>query len=212
MFAPFLLTSIKYNQRAPRLSFDARVFHADETKGLNPRQIITKKTMNQRISHCFTVLILSCAALASTLAVTSARAATITVTSTGDTIASDGVTTLREAITSANATVAVADTINFNINGAGTHTIQLASALPQVVSAITITGPTDKSVTVRGEGSAHLYTLFDVNTGLTAIFQNLVLSNGQGGNGGAIISRNATVTATNCTFNDNVSTSQGGAI
>lgn len=85
--------------------------------------------------------------LAAFVAVTaSMRAATITVTGTGDTEAVDGVVTLREAILSANSNsnfnadvVAVGaygdDTINFNIAGAGVHTIS-----PSVLPALT--GPT----------------------------------------------------------------------
>src|SRR5262245_38025014 len=60
--------------------------------------------------------------------------AVITVTGTGDDIAVDGLVTLREAITSANNNANVnsdvvasgtygADTIQFNIPGAGVHTI-----------------------------------------------------------------------------------------
>src|SRR5881398_495361 len=66
--------------------------------------------------------------------------AVITVTGTGDTIAVDGLVTLREAITSANNNANVnsdvvasgygTDTINFNIGGAGVHTIDVTGALP----------------------------------------------------------------------------------
>ena len=71
-----------------------------------------------------------------------APAATITVTGSGDTIAMDGLVTLREAITSVNQhsnvnadVVAVGaygtnDTINFNIAGAGVKTINPTGALP----------------------------------------------------------------------------------
>jgi hypothetical protein len=82
-----------------------------------------------------------------------AQAATITVTGTGDTIAVDGVVTLREAITSANTNASVNadvsaqspgaygnDTINFNIAGAGVHTISLTAALPSITGPITING------------------------------------------------------------------------
>ena len=80
-------------------------------------------------------------------AMDSAPAATLTVTGTGDTIAVDGLVTLREAITSANNdanvnadVVAVGaygtDTIKFNIPGAGVKTIAPTSTLP----AIPITG------------------------------------------------------------------------
>ncbi len=66
--------------------------------------------------------------------------AIVTVTGTGDTIAVDGLVTLREAITSANNNANVntdvvgigaygTDTINFNIAGAGVQTISLTSAL-----------------------------------------------------------------------------------
>jgi hypothetical protein len=70
-----------------------------------------------------------------------ARAATVTVTGTGDTIAVDGSVTLREAIASINGAAVVnadvaavgtfgsGDTIAFNIPGVGPHTI-LIGALP----------------------------------------------------------------------------------
>jgi hypothetical protein len=70
-------------------------------------------------------------------------AKTITVTGTGDSIANDGVVTLREAMTAADKNVASgdapagdpgADTIKFNIPGVGLHTIVLSSALPIIVS------------------------------------------------------------------------------
>ena len=84
----------------------------------------------------------------------SARAATITVTSVGDTVAADGFVTLREAINSINsgsnqsdvvATIVpnpygTSDTINFNI-GAGLHTISIgATALPPITKPVTIDG------------------------------------------------------------------------
>ena len=72
------------------------------------------------------------------LTAANAVAATITVTGTGDTIAVDGVVTLREAITSANNNASInsdvsaqspgaygSDTINFNIAGAGVKTINV---------------------------------------------------------------------------------------
>ena len=77
------------------------------------------------------------------LAAPSARAATITVTGAGDTIAVDGVVTLREAMASinnganANADVVAVDpygsndTINFSIPGTGVHTIAVRHRLPR---------------------------------------------------------------------------------
>src|SRR5262249_23597629 len=78
--------------------------------------------------------------------------ATITVTGIGDTIANDGVVTLREAITAANTNADPSgdttagdpgpDTITFNIPGTGVHTINLTSALPTITDPITIDGYT----------------------------------------------------------------------
>ena len=77
--------------------------------------------------------------------------ATIVVTGTGDTIAADGIVTLREAITAANTNAASGDaaagsagldTIAFNIPGAGAHTITLTGSLPAIVEPIVIDGTT----------------------------------------------------------------------
>jgi hypothetical protein len=88
------------------------------------------------------------------LASTGAPAAVVTVTGTGDTIAVDGLATLREAITSmnnhadVNADVAAqragsygaADVIVFNMAGAGVRTILPTAALPTLVVPLTING------------------------------------------------------------------------
>src|SRR5438132_11341618 len=85
--------------------------------------------------------------------------AVITVTSTGDTIAIDGLATLREAITSINNQADIngdvtlnrvgcyastpggtPDVINFNIGGSGVQLILLFSSLPTIVRPLTING------------------------------------------------------------------------
>jgi uncharacterized repeat protein (TIGR01451 family) len=78
---------------------------------------------------------------------------TITVTGTGDSIANDGVVTLREAITAANTNADPSgdttpgdlgsDTIAFDIPGTGVHTIQLTSALPTISEPVVIDGYTE---------------------------------------------------------------------
>src|SRR3954451_22563372 len=78
--------------------------------------------------------------------------ATITVTGTGDTIAKDGVVTLREAITAANTNADPSgdttpgdpglDTIAFNIPGTGVRTINLTSTLPTITDPVVIDGYT----------------------------------------------------------------------
>src|SRR3954470_509598 len=51
--------------------------------------------------------------------------------------------TLREAITASNATAGVADTIAFNIPGAGPHTVAVASDLPRITDPVVIDGTTE---------------------------------------------------------------------
>jgi hypothetical protein len=90
----------------------------------------------------------------------SAPAATLTVTGTGDTIAVDGLVTLREAITSANNDANVnadviavgaygTDTIKFNIPGAGVKTIAPTSTLPAIIDPLTIDGYTQPGSSVN---------------------------------------------------------------
>jgi len=89
--------------------------------------------------------------------------ATITVTGTGDTIANDGLVTLREAITAANTNAASGDapggspgldTIAFDIPGPGVHTIRLTSNLPAVTDRVVIDGYTQGHSTADPSGGA----------------------------------------------------------
>ena len=73
--------------------------------------------------------------LAGVLAAALGPAATFTVTNTAD----SGAGSLRQAILDANAAVG-ADTIEFNIPGAGVHTITPATALPPITEAALIDG------------------------------------------------------------------------
>jgi uncharacterized repeat protein (TIGR01451 family) len=77
--------------------------------------------------------------------------ATIVVTGTGDSIANDGIVTLREAITAANTNAASGDatagdagldTIAFDIPGDGLQTITVQSQLPTITDPVKIDGYT----------------------------------------------------------------------
>jgi hypothetical protein len=127
-----------------------------------------------------------------------AHAATITVTGMGDTIAVDGVVTLREAITSANQhsnvnadVVAVGaygtnDTINFNIAGAGVKTISPTAALPVIIRPVTINGYTQgvASVNTLANGD-NAVILIELN-GTSAGGGNHGLTLGAGSDGSTI--------------------------
>src|SRR5262245_19434965 len=118
--------------------------------------------------------------------------ATITVTGTGDTIAVDGLVTLREAIASANSdanvntdVVAVgaygADTINFNIAGAGVKTIIPATALPTITDQVTIDGYSQPGASMNtlttGDNAVLLIELNGVSAGSGAAGLTIVAGN-----------------------------------
>src|SRR5215468_75891 len=71
-----------------------------------------------------------------------ATASTFTVTNNSD----SGAGSLRQAITDANNHAGL-DRIEFNIPGAGVHTITLASALPTITGPVVIDGYTQPGAT-----------------------------------------------------------------
>lgn len=131
------------------------------------------------LSHAIALFLLLWAA--------SAWSATITVNSTADTVANDGVCTLREAIIAANTNTAsgalsgecvagqafpVGDTIFFNIPGPGVHTISPTTPLPVVTDQLIIDGysqPGSSSNTLAtGSNAVLLIELSGANAGAGA--------------------------------------------
>ena len=108
----------------------------------------------------------------------SARGATIPVTNTND----SGAGSLRAAITTANADTG--DTINITATG----TITLLSALPAIAADMTIAGPGANSLTVSGNNSTTVGTIFTINSGTVSI-SGLTIANGVGNCGGSSFDR-----------------------
>ena len=106
-------------------------------------------------------------AIAVVLAASVVSAATYTVTNTND----SGAGSLRQAITDANGTPGVADTIEFNISGSGVHTIVLATPLPDITDDLEFHGFTQpgSSPNTNGPGlpdnSVHLIEIDGTNSG-----------------------------------------------
>ncbi len=136
----------------------------------------------------------------------SARGATIPVTNTSD----SGAGSLRAAITTANADTG--DTINITATG----TITLLSALPAIAADMTITGPGATSLTVSGNNSTTVGTIFTINSGTVSI-SGLTIANGNSNavNAGGGILNDGTLTVNNCTIAGNSgigSGNEGGGI
>ena len=151
----------------------------------------------------------------------------IIVTTTLDTDNSgDNVTSLREAITLANAN-AGDDTIDFASSlfsgGAGTITL-LTASLPQILDAtqlisgvargtITITGPGASSLTISGDNgvSERNFNIFNIATGGNLSISGVTVSgaNNSSGNGGAF-NNFGTLAVTNSTISGNTASNGGG--
>jgi len=130
-----------------------------------------------------------------------AHGATLTVTSLAD----SGAGSLREAISAANASVGVADTIVFSISG----TITLASRLPDIQDDVTIIGR-GQNITIDGNNAVQV--LF-VGAGKTLRLTGVTIVNGHcvsPCSGGAILNV-GTLEVSASTFSGN-SALLGGAI
>lgn len=167
----------------------------------------------QKSLHRFLAALLAAALIWAGLPVRPAYAAGYVVNSLADTIAADGVCTLREAIEAANNTAsndcgaasAAADTITFSVSG----TITLGSTLPNIAAgqgALTIDG--GGNITISGGGSVQVLA---VNSGAALTLQNLTISNGFSATSSGGIRNQGTLVITNSTFSNNTGRS-GGAI
>jgi CSLREA domain-containing protein len=116
-----------------------------------------------------------------------------------------GACSLRDAITQANSDKA-GDTISFSVTG----TITLASPLPAIAANMTIQGPGAGNLTVSGNSSSAVGSIFTVSSGTVAI-NGLTIANGVSVNGGGI-STSGVLTLNADAFNGNSATNSGGAI
>ena len=160
-------------------------------------------------------------------AVTPALAAptgTITVNTLSDNnISGDGFCTLREAITRANAGAPTADcpgataapnAIIFSVNG----TITLASTLPTITGALTITGngPANTIIEASATPNTASYRVFTFNSASAFQLSDLTLRNGAtvapGTSGGclSLLASGATLTLTNTVFSHCIAGGSGG--
>jgi CSLREA domain-containing protein len=119
-----------------------------------------------------------------------------------------GAGSLRQAIID----VCPGGTIDFNITGAGPHTITLSTGELTVDKDLTIQNTSGESVTVSGGGASRV---FQVDSGKTVSISNLTVSGGNASDaaGGAGIRNQGTLTVNNSTVSGNSSANGlGGGI
>ncbi len=128
------------------------------------------------------------------------RAMLSTITLTVNTLADDpiapipGQTTLRDAITTADAGTGNQYVIKFTVTLPAT--IDLLSALPDLSNNITIKGPGASNLTVQRDPSAPDFSVFTVDSGKTVSLSSITISGGNAGNGGGI-DNSGTLTVSN---------------
>lgn len=162
-----------------------------------------------------------------------AQAAAIAVTTTGDELNTAAPCSLREAIRSANADLAIggcaagsgADTITVP---PGTYILAIPnqpgvsdenngqSGDLDILAGLTITGSTSAPTIVDGNGAALADRVFDVSAAATVSFTRLTIRNGTeppgslAGGGG--VTNNGRATFTNTTISGNIASTGGGGV
>ena len=125
------------------------------------------------------------------------------VDSTADASPPLGVTTLREAITQADADPANQYVINFNL--AVKATIDLTSRLPDLNNNIVLEGPGASDLTVQRDPSAVPFSVFTVDGGVTVSLSGITIAGGDAvtsGAGGGL-DNSGTLTVSNSVFANN---------
>ena len=166
------------------------------------------------------VIVLS---LATTTALAHPAGNTITVNSTSDVAdGTDGLCTLREAITAANSDTASGATAGECAAGSNsesdtisltglTGTITLGSALPNITSELSINGPGASQLTISGNNSNFRVFTIILSSGLVS-FSGLTIANGHINDvgGGIYTQSGANVNITDSTINNNFAILGGG--
>ncbi|MFI5455435.1 MAG: beta strand repeat-containing protein [Isosphaerales bacterium] len=131
---------------------------------------------------------------------------TYTVSNTGDTGSGSGLSgDLLYCVAQANENSG--STIQFESGLTGT--IQLTSGL-HLSANVTINGPAS-AVAVAGGGSSSNFSVFTVNSNVSATISGLTITNGYSSSGGALVNLGA-VTLTDDTFADNSASFDGGGV
>ncbi len=117
-----------------------------------------------------------------------------------------GYTTLRDAITQANASTASQEVISFAVNG----TIDLTSALPDLNNNIFLEGPRSANLTVqRASNTTNTFSVLAVASGVRVHFSCMTISGGNSVYGGGV-KNSGTLEVTDCIFSGNTATDTAG--
>jgi hypothetical protein len=117
-----------------------------------------------------------------------------------------GQTTLRDAITSANANPGSTITFASGLSGS----INLVSTLPTITAPTTISGPGASQITVNGQNNVRDFYVRPTVPGDAVAISGLTVTGGRAGTGAGIYSNGASLTLSGMTVTANTATSIGG--
>ena len=196
------------------------------------KQNLIKRFTNAKLYLAFVLAALLAVSPLSVGTLPVAHAATITVDSTTNVVADDGVCTVREAITAANTDTASGATAGECPAGVGADTIELdisltylldvvdnstegGNGLPSITSEITING---NGSTIQRDALAPDFRIFHLGVGGTLTLNDVTITGGvasgplvSGQRGGGIYN-NGAVTFSNSTLRGNSASLTGGGI
>ena len=197
------------------------------------KQNLIKRFTNAKLYLAFVLAALLAVSPLSVGTLPVAHAATITVDSTTNVVADDGVCTVREAITAANTDTASGATAGECPAGVGADTIELdisltylldvvdnstegGNGLPSITSEITING---NGSTIQRDALAPDFRIFHLGVGGTLTLNDVTITGGvasgplvSGQRGGGIWNRGSLATVTRSTISGNSATLVGGGI
>ena len=117
-----------------------------------------------------------------------------------------GQTTLRDAITQADADTANQYVVTFSVTG----TIDLTSPLPALSNNIDLKGPGASDLTVQRDPGAAAFSVFTVDSDTTVTLSGMTITGGNANGNGGGIDNSGTLTVSGTTFAGNSASAGGG--
>lgn len=139
----------------------------------------------------------------------------LVVTTTDDIVdATDGLTSLREALNFANNT-AGADTITFGgpvFTDATPDTITLGLGQLRITDSVTISGTGASSLTIDGDGSSRVFYLYNGSANLNITLSGMTITGGSASHGGGILNLDENLTLVDSVVTGNFASGKGGGL
>jgi len=183
---------------------------------------MTGVRLSARVARAMVAVVMASVMLPLLAAGTAEAATTITVTESFDIVnPSDGVLSLREAVTQANATVGdvviqfatPSNSVSLSCDGAGDENLNVSGDLDYTAAgALSIQNATTIYVSIARNCAVNDDRVLDIRAGAPLSITNVNFQGGRAGSNGGAIRSGGAVTATDAKFENNQAVGRGGAI